>query len=45
MRHLCATKHLAVETEAALREVEASLEEDVPLEGTRVVCEVGENWL
>ena len=40
--YLCAAKHLAVETEPALRQVEASLEEDVPLEGTRVVCQGGQ---
>lgn len=35
--YLGTPKHIAVETEPALREVEASLKEDVPLEGARVV--------
>lgn len=37
IRYLCASKHIAVETDPVLWEVEASLQEDVPLESAGIV--------
>lgn len=36
-------KDVAIETDPVLREVESSLEEDVPLQSTGVVCNTGED--